>query len=141
MPGNTIAADTNNNKNTSPSTKTNTNTTQKTTFGQWLTKDDKWIPLKISWLCKLPLTSSLHNPDTMMSEEDETSQDAHPCISKIALFIAEAKNAIHIRGCVIGASRWCLVVNFFVFVGISSVGRIVLLLLLMVVIWSMSVKT
>mmetsp|Transcript_20739 Transcript_20739/g.43409 ORF Transcript_20739/g.43409 Transcript_20739/m.43409 type:complete len:299 (+) Transcript_20739:1138-2034(+) len=74
MPGNTIAADTNNNKNTSPSTKTNTNTTQKTTFGQWLTKDDKWIPLKLSWLCnKLPLTSSLHNPDTIMPEEDSSN--------------------------------------------------------------------
>ena len=31
----------------------------KTTFDQWLTKDDKWIPLKISWLCKLLLTDSL----------------------------------------------------------------------------------
>ncbi|MCP4949452.1 MAG: hypothetical protein GY923_18350, partial [Aestuariibacter sp.] len=75
--------------------------TPKTTFDQWLPDDHKWMPLKISWLCKLPLNDSLHTPDSLMTESDEAPQDNHPCISKIAQFIDTAKQAheypIHIR--------------------------------------------
>ena len=51
----TIISTANKNPNKNITFTPNTNTTTKTTFGQWLTKDDKWIPLKISWLCKLTL--------------------------------------------------------------------------------------